>query len=880
MKQFFLLSLLGAAALTSSAADYPINFPEGTKQAKTNPARCLDGVTFSPSALTAQYLSVNQIAGGDLYVDCTSKAFVFVAGKPVSVVYNTQGNWMNSYLYIDWGNDGQFNVNTDDEGAITDAKDLVSYSNYNDVNSAGQEAVDPVRGGQVGNTTLLPDFTCANAAGTYRARFIIDYNSVDPGGCATSPTIAERGGSIADAYVVVVEPFSNVNQLDITSDHGQIQASYNDLDGTVTLTCAPDEDFFLSKVDVRNSVTLPEGLELADKNVLNAIPYIAENNTVVIPAEALLPGAQVVAKFKSAAEVGGVKEYPTEMTGEKNPDEGILSLTVNDNILAVNAKTRHLFVDRAMNTPVGKAMRLTAAYSGPAKEFALYIDTEQKGEFSAPVATAETLAKMGDINAVKELNPGVYRARVVAKDDCEVDFLLNVHSEKAAYRPFALNGIILDGSGNPMGETFSVLENLPLTVKAVLPGFETDTVIVRHGQNLNGPEFIAGNRQWADEVLDITDGGKVVIPASIINGDIHVYALFGQQESSEWTKIWGDEFSGDAMDSNRWAPQTWRGSTWNRYLAQSEGRDYVNKFEDGFYNAFCIKNPDEIKNGTGADKGLDMISGHMITSGKFNMTYGYVECRAKTRKHSGNFPAFWLMPQGSSFSGDLSYLNKWPVNGEIDIWESINAQDAAHTTVHSGWTNYRSDLNWPAPKQGAPAKTRQNSANMDLWHVFALEWDAEGLYFYIDGTKVFTYPNMHYSEPDSQYYLEDVCWPFNKPFYVIVNQSVGNGSWAAKPDMEFEYLTQFDYVRAYQKKGGQYASQIKGNGDDPDFYTPATNDPFVNAAIDEVFAGEEFDANAPVVIYDLSGRRIDAPAASGVYIMTQGGRSRKIILNR
>jgi hypothetical protein len=35
-----------------------------------------------------------------------------------------------------------------------------------------------------------------------------------------------------------------------------------------------------------------------------------------------------------------------------------------------------------------------------------------------------------------------------------------------------------------------------------------------------------------------------------------------------------------------------------------------------------------------------------------------------------------------------------------------------------------------------------------------------------------------------------------------------------------------------------------------------------------------------VEYYDLSGRRIDSPAASGIYIRRQGAEVRKVVVNR
>lgn len=871
MKRFVLLSLLGAAALTASA-DYALNFPEGTLQFATPPPRYLSGVTFGSASLPEQYLNVGQNPGGDLYLDKTSQAIVLMAGQKVAIAVDWAGNWMNSYAYIDWGNNGEFNVEMGEDNMPVKPTDIVSYSNYQGLNSAGDEAVNPTSG-QKGNTVYLPDFVAENKPGTYRFRVKIDYNNVDPGGnvvYASEGVIDTQkgivyGGTIADATIVVIEPFANVSQLNLVSDHGQLSASYNEVEGTVTITCAADEGYFLDAVAVTHNIELPAGVALADAALGAPTSFSAASGEVTIPAAALTAGATITAKFIDSAQMSGIWEYPTTMTGEKAANEGITALTVNDAMMGINATTRHFFLDRAFNVLAGQPLKLSCAYSGPATKFSLYVDADQSGEFTTPLATAETPAKMGEVKLPASMKAGVYRARLLAEGDCEVDFLLNIYNSKISYRPYALNGIILDGSAKPMLETYPALQAISLTVKPALEGFATDTVIVRHGQNLDKAEFIQGNRQWTDDVLSIDANGKVVIPAELVNGDIAVYALFGQQENSEWIKIWGDEFSGTAMDSKRWVTQGWRGSVWNRFCSLTPaGHKLVNVFDDGYYNSYCFKTPEDVK---AAEKNIEMISGAINSSGKFTMTYGRIEARAKCRKHTGNFPAFWMMPSGSTLP---SSLNKWPNNGEIDIWESINAQDAAHTTVHSGWTYWRS-AGWPAPSKNSPASTRQTSANMDLWHVFALEWDEEALRFYLDGNLVFTYANDHYSEPNSDYYLADVCWPFNKPFYVIVNQSVGNGSWAANPDVNFEYLTQFDYVRVYKKKGDKYMTNTsKDNGDDPNFYREI-------GAEEDSIVSVDAEAVTPTY-YDLNGRRIAAPMAGGIYIRKCGSKVDKIIL--
>lgn len=77
-----------------------------------------------------------------------------------------------------------------------------------------------------------------------------------------------------------------------------------------------------------------------------------------------------------------------------------------------------------------------------------------------------------------------------------------------------------------------------------------------------------------------------------------------------------------------------------------------------------------------------------------------------------------------------------------------------------------------------------------------MEWEEDKLSWYVDGRKVFSYAKS--TDADA---LAKGQWPFDKHFYIILNQSVGNGSWAKPADTNFTYRTEFDWVRVYQKEG-------------------------------------------------------------------------------
>lgn len=257
----------------------------------------------------------------------------------------------------------------------------------------------------------------------------------------------------------------------------------------------------------------------------------------------------------------------------------------------------------------------------------------------------------------------------------------------------------------------------------------------------------------------------------------------------EWEMIWNEEFDGDSMDTSKWSYARPAGATWSRFIATGDGaRKEVNHFGNGMYTAYCVKTPDGLSEGN-----KEMISAAINTSGKFSMRGGYIEARCRTNPHTGNFPAFWLMPEDNT--------GGWPVCGEIDAWEQIDEETIAYQTLHHAM-RYPEHPNSRGFHESVPVDSTYVGCEIPgidgaEWHVYGVEWDADHLTFFIDGKETTTFRNPRFAEGA---WTEAVTWPFDKEFYVILNQSVGNGSWAAEPDMDFRYRTDFDYVRAYRKK--------------------------------------------------------------------------------
>lgn len=237
---------------------------------------------------------------------------------------------------------------------------------------------------------------------------------------------------------------------------------------------------------------------------------------------------------------------------------------------------------------------------------------------------------------------------------------------------------------------------------------------------------------------------------------------------SEYVLVFSDEFNkpdGTLPDPEVWTPCTRRPKvTWARFLSNSPKVAFI---QDGNLVLRAIPNPDRLIDD------VDMLTGGINSSQKFAFRYGRVECRALVNPFVGNFPAIWMMPKTAL---------AWPKGGEIDIFEQINTEQKAYSTVHSAWT------------KSHPDETHSGNVNlpMDRFHIYALEWEKDVLTFFADGKQVYQYKKQNDSQEQ---------WPFDKSdFYLILNQSVGDGAWAKMPDVMHTYEMRIDWIRVYQKK--------------------------------------------------------------------------------
>jgi beta-glucanase (GH16 family) len=228
---------------------------------------------------------------------------------------------------------------------------------------------------------------------------------------------------------------------------------------------------------------------------------------------------------------------------------------------------------------------------------------------------------------------------------------------------------------------------------------------------------------------------------------------------------WADEFNGTSLDTAKWNIEVNGNGGGNNELQYYTARPENIRVTGG---ELVIEARKE------AYMGKQYTSGRITTQNKASWQYGRMEARMKIPTGKGTWPAFWMLGNSISTVG-------WPASGEIDIMEHVNSEAFTHGTIH--W----SDQNNAYANYGGP------SGNVDFsqYHVYAVEWDASAIRWYVDGNKFHEVNIAGGVNGTSE---------FHAPYFFLFNLAVG-GNWPGSPDAStvFPNRMQVDYVRVYRK---------------------------------------------------------------------------------
>ena len=266
--------------------------------------------------------------------------------------------------------------------------------------------------------------------------------------------------------------------------------------------------------------------------------------------------------------------------------------------------------------------------------------------------------------------------------------------------------------------------------------------------------------------------GELVIKAGTVRHKVSVTQAAATAPSivapDGYKLVWNDEFDKSGKpDENDWWYETGAGGWGNNEL-----QNYVAGSKDGEDLASISGGSLKV---TAKKIGGTVYSIRMNT--RKGWTYGWFEAKLKVSDARGSWPAFWMMPQN---------YKTWPGDGEIDIMEyaiSTQGKNRSSSSIHCNAFNHMKGTQKTHVQSVANAATE--------YHVYACEWTADDMKFYIDGNLHLTVKN------DGQGYDH---WPFYTPFYIKFNMAWGGNMGGTVNEDELPAVMEVDYVRVFQKK--------------------------------------------------------------------------------
>lgn len=239
---------------------------------------------------------------------------------------------------------------------------------------------------------------------------------------------------------------------------------------------------------------------------------------------------------------------------------------------------------------------------------------------------------------------------------------------------------------------------------------------------------------------------------------------------------WHDEFDGNSLNMNYWSYQEGDGSQygipgWGNSEQQYYSQDNVS------VNNGALKITARREN----KGGKAYTSARIRTANKVAFTYGRIEAKIKLPPYQGLWPAFWMLP-------DTTTYGNWPNSGEIDIMEAKGRlSNETSAAIHFADNNNQHKYN-----TGTCDLNQTLSSNMKDWHTYAVEWESDSLFFYVDDICFFGSKCNQYSGVQG-----NSGQPFDKNFHILLNLAVGGmfDNYINPNNSDLPASMEVDYVR-------------------------------------------------------------------------------------
>jgi beta-glucanase (GH16 family) len=170
-------------------------------------------------------------------------------------------------------------------------------------------------------------------------------------------------------------------------------------------------------------------------------------------------------------------------------------------------------------------------------------------------------------------------------------------------------------------------------------------------------------------------------------------------------------------------------------------------------------------------------SARLNTRNKQMWQYGTFKVRAKLPQGKGSWPAIWFLAH------DIGKV-KWPLCGEIDLMETVGHDPGViHFSLHSQLQNHIIKTQ--------RTKFQTIPGILEGFHDYQLVWRPEGMSFFVD--------DVHYATFEKPVNAPIESWPFDKPYYLILNIAVG-GTWGGQiVEKDMPYRMDIQSIEVYQE---------------------------------------------------------------------------------
>jgi beta-glucanase (GH16 family) len=245
---------------------------------------------------------------------------------------------------------------------------------------------------------------------------------------------------------------------------------------------------------------------------------------------------------------------------------------------------------------------------------------------------------------------------------------------------------------------------------------------------------------------------------------------------------WAEEFEKDGLpDDKVWGYE--EGYRRNNELQDYKKADLNHSWvEDGKLILQAFKDPHEGTNHwTGEPYHFEFSSASVKSQKKKDFMYGRIDIAAKIPTGRGVWPALWLMPTENIYEDGY---------GEIDImeyvWGNGDGHNSVYQTIHTQNTQDKVDER--------PASWCSSNTLDSKFHLYSVVWEKNNIEILFDNKVILTYQR----DKDLNSYKQ---WPFDQPYYLIMNIAVGGGwggTWGIDESI-FPTRMEVEYVRYYAK---------------------------------------------------------------------------------